>query len=153
MGSLESPHKKSFFLQFWPKLVLLTGRSSMGNLPGKTRLQFSPKTNHMESPKPLKPIPNSVWGLWNLRTKNHFFCNFNHFDQNCDPAMSAVLNISKLISWLKTLYPSITNAFSPIRPNLKLTLTLEAVNFFPISTAYFPRPLARLPGLRWPPSH
>ena len=70
-----------------------------------------------------------------------------------DPAISVILIICLLKLGLKTLYTSMTNAFSPIRPNLKLTLTSEAVNFSPISTAYFGRPLARLPGLRWPPSH
>ena len=70
-----------------------------------------------------------------------------------DPAISVILIICLLKLGLKTLYTSMTNAFSPIRPKLKLTLTSEAVNFSPISTAYFGRPLARLPGLRWPPSH
>ena len=70
-----------------------------------------------------------------------------------DPAISVILIICLLKLGLKTLSTSMTNAFSPIRPKLKLTLTSEAVNFSPISTAYFGRPLARLPGLRWPPSH
>ena len=64
------------------------------------------------------------------------------------PTNLAIFNITDLILGLNTLYPSMTKAFCPLRPTLKLRLTSEAMNFFPISTAYFPRPLARLPGLR-----
>ena len=65
-----------------------------------------------------------------------------------DPTNLAIFNITDLILGLNTLYPSMTKAFCPIRPTLKLTLTSDALNFFPISTAYFGRPLARLLGLR-----
>ena len=68
-----------------------------------------------------------------------------------DPAISVILIICLLKLGLKTLYTSMTNAFSPIRPKLKFTLTSDAVKFFPISTVYFGRPLARLLGLRWRP--
>ena len=68
-----------------------------------------------------------------------------------DPAILAILIIWVLKLGLKTLYTSMTNAFSPIRPKLKFTLTSDAVKFFPISTVYFGRPLARLLGLRWRP--
>ena len=61
------PKGRSQIRRFW-KSVLWRGRRSMGKLPGTTRLQFSPKTNHMESPKPLQTMTNSVWGLRNPLT-------------------------------------------------------------------------------------
>merc|ERR1711954_33115 len=78
-GSPESIDSSLFLGPFCPKCVLWRGRRSMGNLPGTTRLQFSPKTNHMESPKPLKTITNSVWGLRNPLTAP---CFSDDFDQS-----------------------------------------------------------------------
>ena len=66
------PRGQSQNRRFW-KCVLWRGRRSMDNLPGTTRLQFSPKTNHMESPKPLQTITNSVLGLRNPLTAPCFF--------------------------------------------------------------------------------
>ena len=55
------------------KSAFWMGRSSMGNLPGSTRLQFSPKIGHRCWLNPLKPMPKSVWGRWNLRAAHRFF--------------------------------------------------------------------------------